>query len=57
MGRVQASPVTLVVARGRDFAHAMGEKVTVGSREFFAHEVNGVQMVMGNEGDHRLLVA
>ena len=52
----QEQPVTLVVARGRDFAHPMGQPITIESRAFSAHKLNGIQMVMGNEGDLWLCV-
>ncbi len=52
----QGHPVTLVVAQGRDFAHPMGQTITIGSREFMAHQVDGLQMVMGREGDLWLCV-
>ncbi len=52
----KGQPVTLVVASGRDFAHPMGQTITIDSRTFMAHEVDGVQMVMGNQGDLWLCV-
>ncbi len=52
----QGVPVTLVVARGRDFARPMGQSITIGSRTFMAHEVDGVQMVMSHEDDLWLCV-
>jgi len=52
----QGQPVTLVVARGRDFAHPMGRAITIDSRTFTTHELNGVPMVMGNEADLWLCV-
>jgi hypothetical protein len=52
----QGQPVTLVVARGRDFAHPMGQPITIDSHTFMTHELDGVQMVMAHEGDLWLCV-
>jgi len=52
----QGHPVTLVVAQGRDFAHPMGQTITIGSRKFMSHQVDGVQMVMSHTGDLWLCV-
>ncbi len=50
------SKVTLVVARAKDFGHNMGVPVRVDQRLFFGHEIDGVRMVMANQGDHWLCV-
>ncbi|MCC7145203.1 MAG: hypothetical protein IT443_02020 [Phycisphaeraceae bacterium] len=52
----QGQPVTLVVARGKDLCSMMGQQLTSHGRHLVAHEVEGVRMVMGNEGDHWLCV-
>jgi hypothetical protein len=53
---VDGQPVTLVVAKGSDFAHAMGQPITIDDRTFTTHEMNGIQMVMKNKGDLWLCV-
>jgi hypothetical protein len=48
--------VTLTVADGRDLCSAMGANLQRGDHSFMAHKVDGVQMVMANEGDRWLCV-
>lgn len=48
--------VTLVVAEAPDFAHEMGTVIEIDGRRFFGHELNGVRMMMANDGDRWLCV-
>lgn len=48
--------VSLVVAQSPDFAHEMGVVIEIDSRRFFGHELNGVRMMMANDGDRWLCV-
>lgn len=48
--------VSLVVAQAPDLAHEMGTVIEIDGRRFFGHELNGVRMMMANEGDRWLCV-
>ena len=48
--------VTLVVANGRDFSMPMGQVLERGGQRLFAHEMDGLQMVMANQGEYWLCV-
>lgn len=48
--------VTLVVAQAANFAHEMGIVIEIDGRRFFGHELNGIRMMMANDGDRWLCV-
>ena len=49
-------PITLVVARGKDLTSPNGQVIERDGRHFIAHEMNGLQMLMGSRDDRWLCV-
>ena len=52
----QGRTVSLVVADGKDLCSRQGQRFERGGREFIAHQMNGLQMVMAGDGDRWLCV-
>lgn len=54
--RVDQKLITLVVADAPNFAHEMGTVIEIDGRRYFGHELNGVNMMMANNGSRWLCV-
>lgn len=52
----EGRPVTLVVAKAPHFGMDMGTSVEVDGKHYFGHELNGIRMMMANQGDRWLCV-
>ncbi len=50
------APITLVVTDAPDFAHRMGQTITIDNREYFGHQLNNTRMMMANHNDRWLCV-
>jgi hypothetical protein len=52
----EGDTVTLVVAEVPKFAHQMGKVYEINGRTLFGHELDGIHMMMANQGDRWLCV-